>query len=368
MRFYKIRIRNVEAAILTERRTERGYKSLVGSIQSSTLRGALTSSLYLNGHIKKDDLKEFANKPNIVTSNAYPVKDGLESYPAHPFMYECKVERERVNYIGDVIKQLKEGREIQFRIECSNNHIALNYVHPRPVLPKANPNAMFETISLDTELKVSIGVSKHRATTQEGMLYEYEVLIENQEFWTFLGISDELSEYIDKGLEIRIGRGVTRGYGLSKLTDVREINIDEISDKISNQIEEHALFYALTPLLDSKSITQYFPYPKSIDLNEMMAIYGFKFGDYGTILVEKVYGKTRNFSCGWDMLRNIRKPSFGSTASEGSIIVAKLSAKENTEDALAVLSLIGTPVKVEDTIIFGTNAIMPIGICPIGGD
>ncbi|MBS7612362.1 hypothetical protein KEJ27_09240 [Candidatus Bathyarchaeota archaeon] len=367
MRFYKIRMKNVKPIILTKRRTERGYKGPVESIQSTTLRGALITSLYLNGRIEKDRLRELADKPNVVASYAYPIKDGLESYPAHPFMYECKVDREKINYIGDVVKQLKEGGSAEYRIECSKGHVALNYAHPRPVVPKGDRNAMFETVSVDTESRVSVGISRRRATAQKGMLYEYDVLIENQEFWAFLGISDELSDCIHKDLEVRIGRGVTRGHGLLKLTDVKEISIDEVKDRIRAQIGERMVFYALTPLLGSNSPVHYSPYPKKIDLNDVMGVYGFKLGDCGTISIEKVYGRARGFSCGWDMVRNVIRPSLEGIASEGSIVVARLNVRENTGYALAVLGLIGAPVRVEDFTVFGINVMMSIEVCPIGG-
>ncbi|MEM2178322.1 MAG: hypothetical protein QW272_05835 [Candidatus Methanomethylicaceae archaeon] len=372
MRFYKIKIKNLEPIVLTERRTERGYKNPLRYIQSSTLRGALITSLYLNGYIKKEYLKELMNKPSIVSSNAYPIKDGSESYPAHPFMYECKIEhedikgKERKNYINEIIKQLEKGENIEYKIECSKGHMALDYIHPKPIILKNNPNIMFETVSLDTELKISIGVSKHRATTQKGMLYEYDMLIENQEFWAFLGISEELSKYINKDIEIKIGRGISRGYGISKLIDIKEINIDDIKDKINNLIKERMIFYALTCLLDSDTFVNYSSYPEKIDLNDVAKIYGFKLNDCGALFIEKVYGKTRDFSSGWDMVKNVKRPFFKGIASEGSIVIAKLNIKENTKDALAILSLIGYPIKIKDFMIFGNNIMVPIKMHPIG--
>lgn len=374
MRFYKIKIRNLEPIVLAERRTERGYKNPLRYIQSTTLRGALITSLYLNGYIKKEHLKELMNKPYIILSNAYPIEDGLESYPAHPFMYECKIEhediksKERKNYINEIMMQLERGENIEYKIECSKGHMALEYVHPKPVILKNDPNVMFETVSLDTELKISIGVSKHRAITQKGMLYEYDTLIENQEFWAYLGISEELNKYIDKNLEIKIGRGISRGYGLSKIIDIKEIDINNIKDKINNLIKERMIFYALTYLLDSDSSVNYFPYPEKIDLNNVAKIYGFKLDNCGALLIEKIYGKIRDFSSGWDMIKNVKKPIFKGIASEGSILITKLNIKENTKDALAILSLIGYPIKIKDFMIFGSNIMLPIKMHPIGSD
>ncbi|MBC7092229.1 MAG: hypothetical protein H5T50_10055, partial [Nitrososphaeria archaeon] len=265
-------------------------------------------------------------------------------------------------------KKLKQGKEAEYKIECSEGHIALNYIHPRPIIPKNEPKTMFETASLHTELKVSTGISKHRATAQKGMIYEYEVIIGNQEFWAFLGVSDKLSEHINKGLEIRIGRGISRGHGLSKITEVKEIHFDEISDKIKEQIDEEMILYGFTPLLGSVSYTKYFPYPEEIDLNEMMKMYGFNSGEYGKITIKRVYGRTRELSCGWDMIKNVKRPSFKEIACEGSIVIAKLEEKANTSNALALLSTIGFPVKFEDYIVSGINVILPLKMCPIGGN
>ncbi|MEM3986479.1 MAG: hypothetical protein QXR39_06890 [Candidatus Methanomethylicia archaeon] len=376
MKFYKIKIKLDSPTIIPERRIERGYKGCLDYIPSTTLRGALITSLYLNGNLKLDEAKELVKTFDLLVSNAYLFDEGKESHPSHPFMYECKVERERINFINEVVDELKRYENPRFKFRCSEGHLALKYIHPKTVIPLSDKRNMFRPSLVKVQCTISTAISKRRASSQSGMLYEYDYIVEGQRFWSFLGISEKLDKYIEEGLELKIGRGISRGFGKAHIDDLEELSLNSLTDTIKSKIDLQgvSILYSQSPLLDyDKTLMKYASYPRKIDLNHLLKICRFPFNDAGSISIVDVegkpmiYGKTRVLHGGWDMHMNIKRPNFNDVISEGSIVVANINAKNDTPIALAILSIIGYPVELNDYIFTGLNILIPIQIHPLGG-
>lgn len=373
MRFYKIKVKLDSPTIIPERRVERGYKGCLDYIPSTTLRGALITSLYLNGYIKLNEAKELVKTFDLLVSNAYLFDSGRESYPSHPFMYECKVEGERINFINEVLDKLKNYEKPKFKFSCSEGHLALKYPHPKTVIPLSDKKSMFKTVSVKIQCTVSTAISKHRASSQSGMLYEYDYAIEGQTFWSFLGVSERLDRYIEKDLNLNIGRGVSRGFGRAHIDGLEELPLSDIMDKIESKVnlKDTVILYSHSPLLgyDEKSM-MYSSYPMKIDLDRLLKICGTPFPDAGSICIVEygaIYGKTRTLHGGWDMHMNVRRPIFDDVVSEGSIVTAKINVKNDTPMALAILSIVGYPIDLNNYIFTGLNILTPIQIHPLGG-
>jgi hypothetical protein len=380
MRFYEARIKILSPTIIPGRRVERGYKGQLNYIPSTTLRGAILTSLYTHGYISLEEAKSIGGSYELLVSNAYLIDDGFKSYPSHPFMYKCKVPHKNEKgetvieskiFISeyDVVGALKDGRDPKFKFECSMGHVAIEYPHPRPVRKSDKDGEAFREVDVKVQSMISVGISKRRATSQAGMLYEYDAMIEGQEFWCYIGISkDSIYERIKGGLEIKIGRGVSRGFGHSIIEEVREISLDKMMGDLKSSgvaVEgRNIVFYALSPLLETDGLKSYKPYPSKLNLDSLMEICEIG-GKAGVLEIKKVYGKSRTLHCGWDMHGNIRRPIFEHVASEGCIAVGSITGGGNIPQSLAILSLIGYPIKIsENYMLTGVNMLTPIQIHP----
>jgi len=85
----EVRVRLQSPAIVTTRRTERGFVRPADHIPGSTLRGAILSALYREGKLDLDYLKQEAKSPGLLASPAYPLCSGAKSLPATPSIRRC---------------------------------------------------------------------------------------------------------------------------------------------------------------------------------------------------------------------------------------------------------------------------------------
>jgi hypothetical protein len=378
MKFYEAKIKTLSPTIIPERRFERGYKGQLSYIPSTTLRGAILSSLYTKGYLSLDEIKAIGESYELLVSNAYLIDNEFKSYPSHPFMYKCKIPHgtdDKGNKIfeskifiseDEVANSLKSGIDPIFKFECSKGHVAIEHPHPKPVRKANRSEEEFREVSIKVQSMISVGISKHRASSQAGMLYEYDAMIEGQEFWCYIGVlRDEICKYIKSGLEIKIGRGISRGFGRSVMEKIEEISLDKIIEELKSSniaVEgKNIIFYSLSPLLKIDDYENYKSYPDILDLKFLMNICGLN-EEAGILEIKRVYGKERNLHCGWDICENTKRPIFYDIASEGSIAIGSISGK-NIPLSLALLSLIGYPIKTFNKyVVTGINMLTPIQI------
>ena len=76
MRIVEIYLSLKSPAIITERRTEHGFKSIDDYIPSSTVRGAILASLYYHGLVDKATLERERENPLLICTPAYPLING----------------------------------------------------------------------------------------------------------------------------------------------------------------------------------------------------------------------------------------------------------------------------------------------------
>lgn len=373
LRFYDIVFTLRSPAIVTKRLTERGFLSPLNYIPATTLRGALISALYGMGAVDRDFIDKESKEPRFIASPAYPYAEGRKSYPCHPFAYECKVVHgetiERVNYASEAVDSIERGDEPEFRMVCTEGHAALDIPYSRPIIPD---DGGFLTVSLPSHGAVCVGISKNRASSQRGMLYEYEALPANAQFWATVAIPDEVE--VKQGMIFHIGRGVSRGFGEAQITEVKEIGLEKLAQSFSEALKgRYIALYSQSFCVWSNG-SECRPYPKEIDLHgSVLSWFGLDVREKCTLEIVKAYGRTSQLHTGWDIARNIEKPMLTTASQPGTVFLAKLK-RENCAKALAALSLVGTIEPVgwyggEHLYITGVNMLTPLRTHPlVGGD
>lgn len=359
MKFLEVEVEILSPTIITERRSVRGFLKALDYIPASTLRGAVISELYRRGIVDEGFLRSERVKPSIIVSYAYPItSDGRRTYPAHPFMYKCKLcnnkEGKIENVLSNVINDLESNGKLTEPIytTCKQGHVALESLYSEPYPEEKN--------KVSTARFLCTGVSKERGTSETGMLYEYEAITPGRKFWATMAVPEELEKYID-GLEVRIGRGISRGFGMSKIVKSSVVSLRGMASKIENIVSSrgYLVLYASSPLVSCYE-TSYEPYPSSIDLSRVTAMLAI--GDGGKLEVKAVYGRSDFRIGGWDMYENVEKTSIKFATRPGAIVVAKYSGSPL---ALAALSLVGTVERLGDTVITGVNILHPVRMHPI---
>ncbi|MCS7132728.1 MAG: hypothetical protein NZ918_03280 [Aigarchaeota archaeon] len=375
MRFLEAKLRLESPAVLTSRRTERGYVSPLNVIPGSMLRGALLSMLYNHGLIDEKFLEAESHNPRVIASPAYPMMDDKKSYPCHLFAYKCKVMHgdgseegfERKIYAAETIKILEAGLEPEFKRSCSRGHVALEEVHPKPVIPVGDT---FREISLFHEHIVCVGISRERATAQRQLLYEYESVAAGHEFWFKMGVPEDVLDGIERGMRLYIGRGSSRGFGRARITEIREAPLDDLIEKIHQTYRDNSIIalYSISNVISTLG-NQYYPYPEEIDLDALRRL-GLDVS--GKLVVRRAYGRCVPLSLGWDIARNVRRPVLEQSLAPGSILVSSIRKGENWEKGLAAISYVGRvevlqPPSGGSMPITGVNVLEPLAFNPMVG-
>ncbi|MBO3769588.1 MAG: hypothetical protein QXS51_04180 [Thermoproteota archaeon] len=352
MRFFEFIFELLSPAIVTKRLTDRGFHLPLDHIPPMTLRGAILTAFFREGRVDKNFLSKEVRSPELIVSPAYPFVEGRKSYPCHPFAYKCKVPHgdslEVINYATKIIHDLEAEREPQIEFTCSRGHSTIEGLHPKPVIP-FGPN--LKEVRILFHEAISVGINKHKASSERNMLFDYEAIAAGQKFWATLALPNEKLE-INEGFEFFIGRGISRGFGRSRVTSVKEVNLNEEVEHVKNSIKNKAIvLYALSPLLSSRDVISS-PYP-----TEMCS---------GKLLVDRVYGRMTSLHCGWDMMSNKERPTL-KASNPGSVIVARVSNGLSLEE-IAKLVFLGTVEWAAGFAIVGVNMLTPLSSHAMGGE
>lgn len=363
LKLYEVKIRLYSPAIITRRRTERGYASFTTHIPSSSLRGAVLSSLHWHGIITEERLKEEATRPTLIASPAYPYIEQLKSYPSHPFIAKCKKPNCKAifNYLPKALDALLKGKVNEvFKARCGQGHPALEHLHPSPIVFK---DERIEEVKVLAGRSISTAISKRRGAGIKGMIYNYEAIGSGSEFWATLSIPEDIK--FGGELRLWIGRGKSRGFGEAALSIIKEVNLEEEAKVIASSLKEWNIpFYASSPLLEASG-NVYAPYPEEVDLDPLSRFIGFK--PEARLTVNQVIGKTeQHFWLGYDMVENRSRPMV-EAMQQGSVLLATptYSSKEKLSLALAALKYFGTIEEVAGFVISGLNMISPLETHPI---
>jgi hypothetical protein len=311
VRLLEARIRLESPAIITTRRTERGFVKPSESIPGSTLRGAIVTALLREGRISSAE--EESRKPTILASPAYPLHPGGRSLPATPFMWYCEKCREAVDLTRDLKESLLTGSEPEIRLTHACGEPL------RPLYGSLIATKRLERVGVRSFRATSVAISKSRGSAVKGMLFDYEAVAEGTEFWALMLAPDALEEV--KEMEIFVGRGASRGFGRARVT----------FSPAPLQSGEGGVFIALSPLTPLGEI------------------------EWGgcRVRLKRAFGRTLRTMAGWDYVRNAPRP-FVSLVQRGSVVVAEVDGE------CGGLLSVGLPVRLEDFLLTGVNALIPV--------
>ncbi len=328
----KIKIKLLSPAIVTTRRTQRGFVKPADHIPGSMLRGAILSALYREGKLKWDDIKKEAESPTLLASPAYPLYQGARSLPAVPSIRQCD-ECKGYEYISLAEEQFEE-RYHKCKDRPENLHGLSGAGEQRRVrsvwLLKtlhgsllANVNGGLVEVRTKTFRATSVAIDKRRRAAARGMLFDYEAIAEGTEFWAWVSVPEKVE--LD-GLEVAVGRGQSRGFGLAR------VSVWSGPEPGFDYNPEGSWFVAISPVTLAKKL-------------EWKGL---------SITLEEVRGRTYSAQTGWDFVQGRLRP-FVEVARRGSMVLARLS------DAGYIHVLrVGIPVKVDAFWLTGLNALIPL--------
>jgi len=319
MRLYEARLVLKSPAIVTLRRTERGYVKPYSFVLGSTLRGAIVTALLREGVLGKENLEHEAREPRILASAALPVTNGCRTLPATPFMAHCKVCEYTLDETRSAAKRLEAGEASEFPGLCPK---CSERGRPSPLEPLHGKLVYFKggykTFRPYFFRATSVGIGKRRGAAVKGLLFDYEAIAEGTEFWAWVATG---GLEVPGRLEIAIGRGRSRGFGWAELS---------LTPAQAQPAPERGVFVSSSPLLP---------------LNRL------SWGE-NSLELKKVLGRIFRIQLGWDMLRGKPRP-FATLARPGSLVVASQSCDP------AMLRA-GLPVSIGDAVVVGLNALVPL--------
>lgn len=359
MEHYLATLKLKSPAIIPRRRSARGYTGVKDTIPGSTVGGAILAWLRRHNKVDIKQAEELAKSGGIVSSPAFPRKNNKLYYPAHPFIWKCKDPEcgAYVTTIERVLNELESGKELDTDIipsACGEGHRSLEKLQrplPASILLKGVNNDK-DTKSgqqhFESVRHVSVPVSRHRASSIVGALYSYEALPTGLEYWAIVSIKEGIMG--EGNYEIRIGRGVSRGFGKAELR-TKKIDIDRLLKTMPSK-RGHMVFYALSPVAfrEGESV---------IDLSVYRDLTGKP--SAGLVRVRSVYGYNVTVG-GWDVRRNTEWRLEGA-ASPGSLVAAELEGGgEDIAYGLVQLGLLGNSVDFGGMRLVGLNIMLPAKI------
>ena len=354
MDFYLAHLILESPTIIPRRRSATGYVGVQKTIPGSTLGGAIIASLRRHNRITAQEAEEIVNNHALISSPAFPREKRL-LYPAHPFIWKCKKPGcgRYITTLDQVLKVLGDGGELGPYIipsTCQEGHSALEKIHPKP-LPAATlrqgcgrPDEKEE--GLESVKVISVSVSRHRASSIVGALYSYEALPTGLEYWAILAVKEGI---LDEGIDvIRIGRGVSKGFGKVKLR-LRKIEIDKLLNEAPAK-SGYTVLYSLSPVvLKSPNHT--------IDLSMYSQVTGRSTA--GKVRLMAVYGSSLTVG-GWDIRKNMEWRVINA-ASPGSLVAAELQGGGvDLALGLVLLGLLGEKIDFDKFRVVGVNMLLPV--------
>ena len=267
MKVFNVNLNLLSPAIIVKRTGKTGYSTLTNYIPASVVRGAFLSKFYREGI---SEVVQESKNPKILFTYAYPA----QTYIAHAFTVENKITKNVYTlidspsdlihgiplivdkFIGkielykkkllDKLRQIKDDVERRILIEKINSlHMVLfKNIVGLPVRIKNNTAFRFEAKTYTT---MSVGISKNRATSEEGMLFSYEALATGLNYQCkIIDLEEKFEDYLDElnlnlkdGFEIRLGRGISRGFGRTLVKLCESYDAEKKVDERLSEIIEH---------------------------------------------------------------------------------------------------------------------------------
>ncbi|MEM3394076.1 MAG: hypothetical protein QXY79_03420 [Candidatus Methanomethylicia archaeon] len=227
-------------------------------LQSSTVRGGILSKIYREQGVK--EVIEESKDTSINFHPAYPVDNGIISRPPHILLHKCKICEGGV-FINKVLQNKKLLKEFNFErfdipYKCSEGHLfAISPVKSLVIFK----DSKYKEINIKKMQLESIGMNRALSQTELGMIYSYITIRPGVIFDGLIydpkDKIEKLLGYKPKNEYIRVGRGISRGMGITEF-EFEEVNYEKYIEKRASEIKDAILktegiviLRALTPIL-----------------------------------------------------------------------------------------------------------------------
>ena len=260
------------------------YKTSKDYIPGSTIRGAILTALLSSG--AQDIVKAEEKDPSISVTSGIPygrkskrllvdvmVSHALcyrvkgEKCSKEEEEYECRVRSlilddliNNVRKLGSVMlayEELVKIWELKWMEKYFTTRNPLdNPAERKPYVGKPVvkvSDGEWCKVEVRTSMRIHVGIEKKRRSSEPGMLYGYGYIEPGVRFTGFIsgeGVKSIVKNVGDE-LELRIGRGTSRGYGLALLR-LKELTVDDLRERLGRilNVDENILvFEALTPIV-----------------------------------------------------------------------------------------------------------------------
>jgi len=381
-RVYLYAIRLLTPTVLTSTYGFRGMSYTVVSdyIPGSVVRGALLSELMIEGLLDKRDADLEAVNPLHVFSPALHVpRDRAEAVPlkdvafAHALAYQLKGDNTVYSFgIEKLIERVEKGVAVEEALtdiigstleSIDRDAYRTTTSSGFPVRSSAEMKPASHSVIVRTDgswritkpgrgIYVENAVERSRGSAAHGMLYAYEYLKPGERFVGFIILSEH--SYLVKPLEdlargkcinVRIGRGLGRGFGLAELY-IREADYKLLSSSEESACEGLVAFYTFAPFAELD------PLPRPPRAGEELEIE--VFGNIvGKAKVVAALGRGSVEYRGWSYRTSLPKLPVRAL-SPGSLIIAQLL------DAKCDVLRLGAPVGLGPLSAQGFNIVVPL--------
>lgn len=290
--------------------------------------------------------------------------------PSHPFNYKCKISNEII-YVSsntlyrkiindEILEMIREilSRTCRVEVDIGENtyiaNIKRGLITPVKGLIKKENNkytvcSRSKTISVEM-----VAIDKSSRSAKSEMLYTYEALPEGTKYYSLMiapdnvlgEILDSLNARNNKEIILRMGRGVSKGYGVVgvKFYDKTSL-LNEVDKYYAESLEDKILvLYSLSPVIWSNIV---------VNINSDLGIPVLP-GLF--IMRDKIYSTGTVTVRGWSRLYNTPTPTLKALA-PGAIITYKVedrnSLPSNIAELVLMMQRLGGP---------GLNFLIPLQI------
>jgi len=276
---YKFRVEVLTPLTISVREGFKGliYKTLRDRIPGSTIKGAI-----LTKAIREVDAREIVEyeveDPQISVTpgyacpgSNYTLIDNL--LPTHPLCYiwkgKDKVETLDIAEFINIFRKVRNVKEAYSTIIRRLGRLHIEYFKSRNILQStceivfkpaiaAKSGSVWREVSVPTSAYLQVGMEKTSRRASPGLLYGYEYVKPGQNYTGFIAGKrvEKLISIFGEEFEIKLGRGLSRGFGLAAIKLSRVDYEEFIKNSILRMIStgylrkgEPVILYSISPLV-----------------------------------------------------------------------------------------------------------------------
>jgi len=381
---FRVSIQLLTPTIITSLAGYRGmsYSVVSSYIPGSMVRGALFTRMLLERLLNEKTINEESLRPRHAVSPALYVPHWLDkALPfssvsfAHALAYTLKSGRDggSVYSLGldRLLDAVRKGVDVQralselifehsLRMDCKAYSEALERpdkslvavfrssteARPAQGLTIARKGGSWLAVSPERGIYAETAVDRARGSAAHGALYAYEYIVPGSRFVALLSAEEgspiaEALNSLSGCIEVRIGRGTGRGFGIARMC-IERLGSDERSELENEEVRsgEIVALCALSPLATLTPLPE--PVAPSVGAIDVK-VFGSKAGRFDVIAV---LGRGTQLYTGWSY--RTRSP--------------KLPIKANTPGTIVIARVTQVSELLRETALAGINELSSQGM------